>query len=137
MTADDGAAGPEHGPAGPAHGRPVRVTVCRGCCCGTRRKHPDVDHDRQLDILRAAGSVRVSDCLNACDRSNVVVVQPATLARPLGARPVWLGGVLDETSLSIVVEWIAAGGPGLAAPPDRLAGLWFAAPRWGKSAPTS
>ncbi|MFY1649964.1 hypothetical protein ACN27J_03605 [Solwaraspora sp. WMMB762] len=113
------------------------MTVCRGCCCGTRRKHPDVDHDRQLDILRAAGSVRVSDCLNACDRSNVVVVQPAVLARRLGARPVWLGGVLDETALSIVVDWIAAGGPGLAAPPDRLAGLRFAAPRWGKSAPTS
>ena len=29
------------------------VLVCRGCCCGTA-KHPDFDHDGQLDTLRAA-----------------------------------------------------------------------------------
>jgi hypothetical protein len=21
---------------------PLRVTLCRGCCCGTERKHPDL-----------------------------------------------------------------------------------------------
>ncbi|MFY1632080.1 hypothetical protein ACN27F_02145 [Solwaraspora sp. WMMB335] len=58
------------------------VTVCRGCCCGTSRKHPDVDHDGQLRALRASGArVRVVDCLNTCERSNVVVVQPVPAAR--------------------------------------------------------
>ncbi|MFY1694169.1 hypothetical protein [Solwaraspora sp. WMMA2101] len=113
------------------------MTVCRGCCCGTRRKHPDVDHDRQLDVLRTAGPVQVSECLNACDRSNVVVVQPAPLARLLGARPVWLGGVLDDAAVSAVARWVTAGGPGLAAPSGQLTGLRFAAPRWGRSTPES
>jgi predicted metal-binding protein len=79
--------------------RRLEIAVCRGCCCGTARKHPDVDHDAQVEALRAAvatwpGSrVRTTECLDACDRSNVVVV------RELGGRgarrTVWLGGVLS------------------------------------------
>lgn len=114
----------------PVRGHGARITVCRGCCCGTPRKHPDVDHDRQLDVLRCAAQVQVAACLNTCDRSNVVVVQPAPLARRLGARPVWLGGVLDDGVVEAVADWAAAGGPGYRAMPDRLASHRFPAPRW-------
>lgn len=123
MTA--GATAPE-----PSLGQTARVTVCRGCCCGTVRKHPDVDHDAQLAVLRAAVPVQVADCLNACERSNVVVVQPTPLARRLGARPVWLGDVLDDATLSAVADWAAAGGPGYRAMPGRLGPHRFPAPRW-------
>ena len=34
-------------------GRFARVLVCRGCCCGTEHEHPDVDHDAQVEALRA------------------------------------------------------------------------------------
>ncbi|MCW2506633.1 MAG: hypothetical protein JWO79_4917, partial [Actinomycetia bacterium] len=58
-------------------GRGCLVTVCRGCCCGTERKHPGIDHDGLLAALAEVGAVRVSDCLDVCEDSNVVVVQPS------------------------------------------------------------
>lgn len=56
------------------------VIVCRSCCCGTTRKHPYIDHDRQLALLRwaayDAGSVlRVSGCQGICQFSNLVVLR--------------------------------------------------------------
>ncbi|MGI5414990.1 hypothetical protein [Actinomadura luteofluorescens] len=50
-----------------------------------------VDHDDQLARLREAGPVRVSRCLDVCERANVIVVQPSAAGRTAGARPVWLG----------------------------------------------
>ena len=94
-----------------------RITVCRGCCCGTERKHPGVDHERQLETLRARVAVRVVDCIDACEVSNVVVVQPSRAARQAGARPVWVGEVLDDEAVLGVADWVDAGGPGVAAPP--------------------
>jgi (2Fe-2S) ferredoxin len=100
------------------------VTVCRGCCCGTTRKHPGIDHAAQVVELTAgigdAGSVRVSDCLDACERSNVVVVGPSRDGKLAGARPVWLSGVLDPDTVADVVAWVRAGGPGVGDPPNDL-----------------
>lgn len=100
------------------------VRVCRDCCCGTERKHPGVDHDGLLAGLEAGtrGSARVlrSGCLLACDESNVVVVTPSPLGRRRGARPVWLGGILDQASVDAIVFWVRSGGPGVAELPARL-----------------
>jgi len=98
------------------------VTVCRDCCCGSRREHPDVDHDAQLTVLRAAfgRNVRVSDCLDVCEVSNVVVVNPSSAGRAAGGRPTWLGRVLSDSALDEVVAWVEAGGPGLAPLPASL-----------------
>ncbi|WP_041760888.1 hypothetical protein [Pseudonocardia dioxanivorans] len=110
--------------AGTPAAAPCTVTVCRGCCCGTDRKHPGVDHAAQLsritDGIGTAGRVRVSDCLDACAQSNVVVVAPSTAGRAAGARPVWLRDVLDADVTEDVVTWVRAGGPGVADPPDLL-----------------
>jgi (2Fe-2S) ferredoxin len=109
-------------------GRPV-VTACRGCCCGTAKKHPDVDHAALLDRLTAGlgadARVRTSDCLGPCEESNVVVVTPAPPARLRGARAVWLRGVLDDAATDAVVEWVRAGGPGTPPP----AGMSFPRPQ--------
>jgi hypothetical protein len=103
--------------------RPL-VTVCRGCCCGTERKHPDTDHAAQLDALVAGigetGRVRISDCLDSCEYSNVVVVGPSADARRAGARPVWISGVLDRRAVADIVAWVRRGGPGVALPSDVL-----------------
>jgi (2Fe-2S) ferredoxin len=100
------------------------VTVCRGCCCGTDRKHPGVDHAGQIaaltDGVGDAGRVRVSDCLDACERSNVVVVGPSLDGRRAGARPVWLSDVLHSDTVAEVVAWVRAGGPGVEDPPGVL-----------------
>jgi hypothetical protein len=105
------------------------VTVCRGCCCGTAGKHPDTNHDAQLAELRAgvgdAGLVRVSDCLDSCEHSNVVVVGPSAAGRRAGARPTWLLGVLDRKTTADIVTWVRGGGPGIAEPPAVLDLLVF------------
>ena len=68
---------------------PLRVTLCRGCCCGTVKKRPDVDHEAQrirLHALAAAGTIacRETDCLGPCDSANVMVVNPTPHGRRSG-----------------------------------------------------
>lgn len=100
------------------------VTVCRDCCCGSRRKHPGVDHDGHVEQLRAAlphpHRVRVSECLDTCDCSNVVVVHPTPAARRAGARPVWFGFVVDDDVVGDIARWVHDGGPGVAPLSDAL-----------------
>ncbi|HEX5995913.1 MAG TPA: (2Fe-2S) ferredoxin domain-containing protein [Jiangellales bacterium] len=99
------------------------MTVCRGCCCGTD-KHPDVDHVGQLrqllDGLGPHARLRTTGCLDSCDYSNTVVVQPSALGRRLGGRPSWLKHVLTPDLTEAVIGWVVAGGPGVAEPPAIL-----------------
>jgi (2Fe-2S) ferredoxin len=100
------------------------ITVCRDCCCGTWRKHPDVDHDEQIARLtrhtNATARVVVSSCLLVCERSNVMVVTPGRPGRRAGGRPTWFQHVLDDGTVDAIAEWVWNGGPGLAALPDRI-----------------
>ncbi|MFE9423929.1 (2Fe-2S) ferredoxin domain-containing protein [Kitasatospora sp. NPDC006697] len=109
-----------------------RVAVCRGCCCGTV-KVPGVDHRGQLNDLRhglaGVAEVRPVDCLDACDRANVIVVQPSAEGRRAGGRPVWLGFVNDPDAARDITEWVGAGGPGLVDPPAVLELYTFAPSR--------
>ncbi|MEV0915750.1 (2Fe-2S) ferredoxin domain-containing protein [Streptomyces sp. NPDC049967] len=111
--------------AAPAPGsvRPT-VTVCRGCCCGTAVKVPRLDHEAQLADLRTmlagVAMVRRTGCLDACERANVIVVQPSAEGRQAGGRPVWLGQVNDPGAAADITAWVKDGGPGLAEAPDIL-----------------
>ncbi|WP_446042150.1 (2Fe-2S) ferredoxin domain-containing protein [Streptomyces sp. SID1121] len=109
--------------AAPPQAAPPTVTVCRGCCCGTP-KIPGVDHAAQLRDLRRAladtATVRVADCLDACEQANVIVVQPSTAGRENGGRPVWLGLVNDPDATTDITTWIRDGGPGVTDPPGIL-----------------
>ncbi|WP_369372754.1 (2Fe-2S) ferredoxin domain-containing protein [Streptomyces sp. cg36] len=100
------------------------VTVCRGCCCGTPSKVAHLDHEAQLTDLRTAlsgiAAIRRTDCLDACERANVVVIQPSPEGREAGGRPVWLGQVNDPGAAADITAWVRAGGPGLAPPPGVL-----------------
>ncbi|MER5933479.1 (2Fe-2S) ferredoxin domain-containing protein [Streptomyces sp. NPDC002054] len=107
--------------------RPCTLVVCRGCCCGTPRKHPGTDHAAQLARLQAAEAasegqlaVRTVDCLGPCEQANVIVVQPTTEARRRGARAAWFGWVLDDTATDDIADWALAGGPGTAPLPPAL-----------------
>ncbi|MFJ8142641.1 (2Fe-2S) ferredoxin domain-containing protein [Streptomyces sp. NPDC096013] len=99
------------------------VTVCRGCCCGTP-KIPGLDHAAQLRELRqavsGAATVRVTNCLDACERANVIVIQPSAAGRKAGGRPVWLGLVNDPDATADIAAWVASGGPGITEPPGIL-----------------
>lgn len=81
----------------------TRVLVCRGCCCGTERKHPETDHDAQLAAISAVARTRVVDCVDECAHSNIVVVRPGD------GTSVWLGGILDPAATSALCDWLAAG----------------------------
>jgi (2Fe-2S) ferredoxin len=108
----------------PDGGTTCRVSVCRDCCCGSRRKHPDVDHDLLLDRLTAAtgghAEVVVSGCLLACERSNVVVVSPSRRGRGAGGRPTWFQQVFSTDDVDTIAAWVCAGGPGVAPMSDIL-----------------
>jgi hypothetical protein len=108
----------------------ISVTVCRGCCCGTHRKHPETDHEGQLRQLAEVGvRVRVAvDCLGPCEHSNVMVVHPSRTLRRQGARVVWLGGVLDSRVIVHVGHWAAQGGPGAGAIPEAVRPFVIARP---------
>ncbi|MER5294314.1 (2Fe-2S) ferredoxin domain-containing protein [Streptomyces pharetrae] len=119
--------------------RPCTLVVCRGCCCGNPRKHPGTDHVWQLDRLRAAAAdsggrftVRTTDCLGPCDQANVIVVQPSSAGRRAGGRAVWVGFAMDDDATEELLEWAAAGGPGVAEPPVTLELQFIPAPREGK-----
>ncbi|MFF7145696.1 (2Fe-2S) ferredoxin domain-containing protein [Streptomyces nodosus] len=110
-------------PAARAGAARPTVTVCRGCCCGTP-KVPGLDHAAQLRDLRQAvgpaAAVRVTDCLDACERANVIVVQPSADGREAGGRPVWLGLVNDRDATADIAAWVESGGPGVTEPPGIL-----------------
>ncbi|MER5407388.1 (2Fe-2S) ferredoxin domain-containing protein [Streptomyces sp. NPDC002769] len=120
-----------------AHTKPANtrctVTVCRGCCCGTPSEVRHLDHEAQLTDLRTAlagvATVRRTNCLNACERANVIVIQPSAEGRKAGGRPVWLGTVNDSGASADIATWISNGGPGLAEPPDTLGLYTFRASR--------
>ncbi|MFF2848859.1 (2Fe-2S) ferredoxin domain-containing protein [Streptomyces sp. NPDC058001] len=99
------------------------VTVCRGCCCGTS-KVPYLDHEAQMSDLRSllagVAMVRRTDCLDVCERANVIVIQPSPEGRRAGGRPVWLGQVNAPEAAADITTWVKNGGPGLADPPDIL-----------------
>ncbi|VVJ17469.1 Uncharacterised protein [Amycolatopsis camponoti] len=108
-----------------------RVRMCRGCCCGTTGKHPDVDHEGIADVLGTAigPEARLTrvGCLWACDLSNVVVVNPAVEGRRRGARPAWVTKVNTVERARAVADWVRRGGPGLAEPPEELGEVLSAA----------
>ncbi|MDB4873261.1 MAG: hypothetical protein JWL97_4265 [Gemmatimonadales bacterium] len=104
------------------------MVVCRGCCCGTARKHPGIDHDGHLDLLRQTRDhngrkvpVLISTCLGPCAEGNIVVVHPSDAGRRWGARPLWLGLLNDDKAIDLLAGWAADGGPGVAPIPAALA----------------
>lgn len=105
----------------------VDVLLCRDCCCGTTAKHPRTDHDAQREALETAVAqapgvrLRVVDCLDECDRSNVVVVRRPAL--PSKVRDTWLGGVLTPRATADLAAWLASGAS--AELPQQLRSLVF------------
>ena len=103
------------------------VLICRACCCGTESKHPRTDHLAQETALAKAAAengsaeVRVVDCLDECDRSNVAVLRkPHAKGKD---RDTWLGGLLTERATGELAQWLADGGE--APLPPGVAGLRF------------
>jgi hypothetical protein len=96
---------------------PFTVLVCRACCCGRETKHPEIDHEQQLERLQAAvhcvagARLRVVDCLDVCTKSNVVVIRDRRPNIASESRSTWLGGIVTDAMTNTLCEWIEDGGP--------------------------
>ena len=99
-----------------ASSRPSAL-VCRGCCCGSSRKHPEVDFEKQIEDLSSVARVRTLNCVNECARSNIVIV------RFDRKRSFWLGEINSDATTLALCGWIDAGG--VEPPPPVLEGKIF------------
>jgi len=103
----------------------LTVLVCRGCCCGRSAKHPDVNHQAQVDAIERAvestdrARVLIVDCVGECSHSNVVVVRHRGLTG--ATTTTWLGAVLGNRRTRALCDWLAAGGPRVQVLPSTLA----------------
>ncbi|GAA1300318.1 (2Fe-2S) ferredoxin domain-containing protein [Saccharothrix xinjiangensis] len=72
------------------------------------------------EALDGVAEVRRSKCLHSCPDTHVLVVHPSPAARAAGAKPLWLGRILDDQALSELVGWMSSDDPGLTTPPPSL-----------------
>ncbi|WP_448060240.1 hypothetical protein [Cellulomonas hominis] len=134
--------GPDIVPAGPAlPGRPARpggdalpggdarpgLTVC-SLCVGETLGTDDPRAGGQLarlQDLERAGTTRLTlvECLDECERGDVVVVRPTRAARRRAHTPVWLERLAGDDATAALDGWLRAGGPGTAPVPTGLVGL--------------
>lgn len=88
------------------------VHVCRDCCCGTWRKHPEVDHSAQLETLTRTvdslpgGQIKTTKCVGECRHSNVLIIRRFLHGRTLTT---WLGNILRERQTLALCQWLTQG----------------------------
>lgn len=87
--------------------RHFSVLLCRDCCCGTDRKHPDFDHAaqrRELEdvITSAGGKLHIVKCIDACSYSNVAVI------RRRNGEKIWLGGLAQVETHDALCQFLAS-----------------------------
>lgn len=99
------------------------LTAC-SLCAGETFGEPEVQRAR-LEALAAGGVARLTfvECLDECERGDVVVARPTPACRARGAAPVWFERLAGERPTARLADWLRAGGPGAAPVPGELAPL--------------
>ena len=105
------------------------VSVC-SLCAGETLGDGDPEPGGQLvrlGLMCRAGGWTLSEveCLDECERGDVVVVRPSRDARELG-RPQWFAGLAGQDLTAALDRWLAEGGPGVARPEPELESLRLA-----------
>ena len=72
--------------------------------------------------LEATGTARVTlaECLDECNRGDVIVARPIRSNRGRVGRPVWLERVAGDELTGTLADWLADGGPGRSQLPAAL-----------------
>lgn len=101
------------------------LTAC-SLCAGETLADRDTAPGGQLGRLQrlvADGRARLtlSECLDECERGDVVVARPGSTCRRRGARPVWFERLAGDEATGHLAGWLHAGGPGAARMPTALA----------------
>lgn len=108
-------------------GRPAEIpgltacSLCSGEALGALDPLPGGQLAR-LERLQTRGVARLtlSECLDECNRGDVVIARPSSAGRANGARPVWFERLAGEPATTALARWLQSGGPGLAPLPDEL-----------------
>lgn len=105
------------------------VTVCSRCAGETLRDSDPAPGGQlvRLSLMCRAGGWTLTEveCLDKCDRGDVVVVRPSPDKRELG-RPQWFAGLAGQDLTAALDRWLAGGGPGIARPEPALEALRLA-----------
>lgn len=121
-------------PADPMPPEPVRGSVslpgltacslCAGETLGSGDPLPGGQADR-LRGLAAAGVARLTfvECLDECERGDVVVARPTGHCRRAGVTPVWFERLAGTEATGALETWLRGGGPGSAPLPSALTEL--------------
>jgi hypothetical protein len=104
--------------------RPPGLTACGLCAGETLGEGPEGQIGRLRDLAaRDLASLHEVECLDQCNRGDVVVVRPCPSGRRRGGRPVWFSGLAGPDRTAELEEWLRAGGPGESVLPAALAPL--------------
>ncbi|QDW61550.1 hypothetical protein [Oerskovia sp. KBS0722] len=107
------------------------LTVCRLCVGETLGSSDPLPGGQlaRVEGIAATGDAGLTlvDCLDACERGDVVVVRPAPAVRAEHA-PVWFERLAGDASSESLHRWVRAGGPGRSPLPEDLAPLRIDAP---------
>ncbi|WP_315092808.1 hypothetical protein [uncultured Cellulomonas sp.] len=74
---------------------------------------------RELDSLGVA-RLTLAECLDECNRGDVIVARSARSGRRRSGRPVWLERVAGDELTGALANWLDQGGPGRAPMPASL-----------------
>ncbi|GAA2723196.1 hypothetical protein CAE01nite_13020 [Cellulomonas aerilata] len=90
-------------------------SLCSGETLGTADPLPGGQPER-LNRLSGAGVARVTfvECLDECERGDVVVARPSGHRRRAGVGPVWFERLAGDGATGELETWLRAGGPGTA-----------------------
>lgn len=101
------------------------LTACALCAGETLGDGDDLPGGQRarLERLERQGVARLTfvDCLDECERGDVVVARPTSAQRAAGARPVWFERLAGERATGSLARWLADGGPGTSGVPADLA----------------
>lgn len=104
-----------------------RLTAC-SLCSGETLAGVDAlpgGQRARLDRLATTGVTRITyvECLDECERGDVVVARPSASQRAKGVGPVWFERLAGDLLTRELERWLIDGGPGARPVPGRLAGL--------------
>jgi (2Fe-2S) ferredoxin len=99
-------------------------SLCTGETLGSRDALPGGQLARMRRI-EADGLARLtlSECLDECERGDVVIARPSTSGRAAGGRPVWFQRLAGDDPTMSLRRWLEQGGPGLSVLPVELESL--------------
>ncbi|GEN81382.1 YHS domain-containing protein [Actinotalea fermentans] len=106
------------------------LTACALCAGETLGDRDPLDGGQRarLDRLAACGVARLTyvDCLDECERGDVVVARPSSRHRAQGVGPVWFERLAGDALTDELERWLADGGPGARPVPTALAAVAIA-----------